>query len=70
MPGERELARGREDPHPHVPVGLGRVDEHRLGEVHLPREPLQLRLRDLPRVGEDGELVARERPAVKTSQTT
>ena len=61
VPGERHLAVGREDPHLHVPLALGRVDEGRLGVVQLARELLEHLLRDLARVGEDGELVAGER---------
>ena len=53
--------RRREDPHANVPVGRGRIDEDRLAEVHLAREPLQHLLGDLARVGEDGELVPGER---------
>ena len=59
--GERKLGNGREDPHANVPVAVRRVDERRFGEVQLPREPLELPLRDLPRVGEDGELVSGQR---------
>ena len=56
--GERQLGRRREDPHAHVPVGLRRIDEGRLGEVRLLGQPLQLLLRDPAGVREDGELVA------------
>ena len=41
---------------------LRRVDEDRLGEVHLLRKRLQLLLGDLTRVREDGELVPGQRP--------
>src|SRR5437763_464159 len=61
MAGEGQLLRGREDPHLHVPVRLRRVHERRLRVVHLPREQLEPLLRDLTRVGEDGELVAGQR---------
>ena len=61
MPGERQLERRREDPDPDVPFGRRRVDEDRLAELHLARERLQLLLGDLARVGEDGDLVPRER---------
>ena len=61
MPGERDLDRRREDAHARVPAVLGRIDEHRLGVVHLPRERLQRVLGQVARVGEDGELVALER---------
>ena len=44
-----------------VPVVVRRIDERRLGEVHLPREPLELVLGNPARVGEDRELVAGER---------
>ena len=59
MPGERQLERGREDADPRVPVAGGRVDEDGLGEADLARERL-LRLGNLARVGEDGELVPGE----------
>ncbi len=62
MPGERHLDARREDPDLRVGVlGRRRVDEDRLREVHLAREPLERLLGELARVGEDGELVARER---------
>ncbi len=61
MAGEPELGCRREDADPRVATGFGRVDEHRLREVDLPREWLEHRLRDVSRVREDGELVARER---------
>src|SRR5581483_5685147 len=61
VPGEGQLERRREDPDPHVPLGVGRVDEDGLREVDLAREQLQHLLRDLARVGEHGELVPRER---------
>ena len=61
VPGERHLDRRREDPDPRVPVALRLVDEHGLGEVHLPRDRLQLVLGDLARVREDGDLVALQR---------
>src|SRR5438128_6557483 len=61
MPGERQLQRRREDPDPRVPLARRGIDEDGLGEVDLARERLQPLLRDLARVGEDGELVARER---------
>ena len=44
-----------------VPLGRRRIDEDRLAELHLARERLELLLRDLARVGEDGDLVPRER---------
>jgi hypothetical protein len=58
--GERQLRGRREDPHEDVPVVLRRIDERRLGDVQLLREALELMLGNPPRVGEDGELVARE----------
>src|SRR3954452_20280258 len=61
MPSEGQFERRREDAHPRVPVARGRVDEDRLGEVDLSRKRLQPFLGDAPRVGENGELVARER---------
>jgi hypothetical protein len=59
--GERHLDRGGEDPDLRVPVALGLVDEHRLGEVHLLRNRLQRVLGNLARVREDGDLVALQR---------
>ena len=59
--GERELGRRGEDPDPRVTALLRRQHEHGLGEVDLARERLEQLLGDLARVGEDGELVARER---------
>jgi hypothetical protein len=61
MTRKGQLVRRREDPDSRVPVRLRRVDEDRLAVRHLERERLQLLLRELPRVGEDGELVSRER---------
>ena len=40
---------------------LGLVDEDGLGQVHLPRDLLQLLLGDLARVCEDSDLVALQR---------
>ena len=61
MTRERQLERRREDPDPRVPVARRGVDEDRLGEVDLAGERLQLLLRYLARVGENSELIARER---------
>ena len=61
MPRERELERRREDADPSVSLTLRRVDVDGLREVDLSREGLQLLLGDLTRVGEDGQLVPRER---------
>src|SRR6476659_2796825 len=61
MPRERQLERRGEDADPRVPVAGRRVHEHGLGEVQLARERLQLVIGDRAGVGEDGELVARER---------
>ena len=61
MARERQLERRREDADPRMPVAGRGVDEDGLGEVDLARERLQPLLGDLARVGEDGELVARER---------
>src|SRR6266700_1361801 len=65
MPRERQLAAGGEDAY--VGVGLraivGRQEEHRLGEVHLPGYlPHQLGRQPAP-VGEDAKLVALQRGA-------
>ncbi len=40
MPGKGQLRHRREDPDARMAVGLGRVHEHRLREVHLLRQPL------------------------------
>jgi hypothetical protein len=61
MAREGQLGLRREDPDPGVSLTLGLVDEHRLGEVHLPRDRLELVLGDLARVREHGHLVALER---------
>ena len=61
MARERQLGGRREDPHAHVAVGGRWIDERRLAEIELPRKPLELPFRDLPRIGEDGEPVAVER---------
>ncbi len=72
MAGERELARGREDPHAHIGVARGwREHEDGLGEAHLPRERLHRERIEVARVGEDGELVSRSAAtSVNTSTTT
>ncbi len=44
-----------------MPPRLRRQHEHRLGEVHLARELLHRVGLDVTPVGEDGELVARQR---------
>ena len=59
--GERKLAQRREDPERGVALPAAGVDEHRLGEVELARERLQVGLRDLRRVSEDRKLVPGER---------
>src|SRR6476469_182040 len=61
MPRERQLERRGEDADPRVPVAGRWVHEHGLGAVQLARERLELVIGDRARVGEDGELVARER---------
>ena len=62
MPGERKLGLGREDADPDGAALLRRQHEGRLGEPDLERKRLHGLLVDLPRVGEDGELVSLERP--------
>jgi hypothetical protein len=47
-----------------------RVDEHGFREVRLAREQLERLLRDLARVGEDGERVPARGVSVKTSTRT
>ena len=60
--GERELGGRREDPNPRVPALAGRQDVHRLREPDLERERAAcVTLVELAGVGEDRELVARER---------
>ncbi len=62
MAGERHLDSRREDPDLRVGIlDCRRVDEDRLREVRLAREPLKRLLGDLTRVAEDSERVARER---------
>ena len=70
MPGERKLGLGREDADPDGAALLRRKHEGRLGEPDLERQRLHGLLVDLPRVGEDGELISLERASVKTSATT
>ena len=61
MPGEPHLDLRVEDPDPDGAAALGRQDEDGLGEADLEREPLH-RLGVQPaRIGEDRELVARQR---------
>ena len=61
VPGERELARGREDADPDVPTGPGRQNEDRLREAELERERLHRRLVQIACVREHRQLVARQR---------
>src|SRR6266508_5838314 len=61
MAGKWELPPRREDAQPGVSSGLGRVAEDRLREVDLARERLEQLLVDSPRVGENRDLVARQR---------
>src|SRR5262245_25025641 len=61
MPREGQLEGRREDPDLRVAFSFRRVDEDGLGEVDLAGERLQPLLGDPTRVGEDGDLVARER---------
>src|SRR6476469_3238173 len=61
MSGKGQLGRGREDPDPRVATGLGREDEHGLGDIHLARELLHRLVVDAAPVGEDGELITGER---------
>ncbi len=63
MPGEVELAARGEDPDADVRLAplVGRVDVDRLRQVELARKRLELLLRDVARVGEDREAVARQR---------
>jgi hypothetical protein len=61
MSGKWQLGRGREDPDPRVATGLGRQDEHGLGDVHLTRELLHGLVVNAAPMGEDGELITGER---------
>ena len=58
----------REDAHAHVARAFRRKDERRFGEGHLVGDALHLRGGQTVRLGEDRELVAFERRAVKTSR--
>ena len=60
--GKGELALRREDPDGGVAFAPAGIDEDGFGEVQLARERLERVLWNLRRVGEDGELVSRERP--------
>ncbi len=62
MPGERDLVAGREDANANGAAFARRQDEHALGEAKLERQLLHRQLVEVARVGEDGQLVARERP--------
>src|SRR6266542_5930478 len=62
MAREGQLGRGREDPDARGAAGDGRMDEHRLGEVDLARDRLKELDGNVVPVGEDGELVAGQRP--------
>src|SRR5215470_82292 len=61
MAREWQLVERCEDPDACVAAGGGRVHEHGLRIVHLPRDGLQELVGDEARVGEDGELVAGQR---------
>jgi hypothetical protein len=61
MPGERELVRKSEDPHPVVGVRRGRrQEERRLRQVHPPGELLHLLRRQALGIEHDGKWVAGE----------
>ena len=61
MPRERHLHLGREDAHPCRPLGgLRRPQEHRLGKIHLQRNPLHQLRRQMRRVRKDPQRVAAE----------
>ena len=62
MPGEGELVARREDADPHGAALARRQHEDGLGEAELERQRLHRHLVEVASVGEDGELVARERP--------
>ena len=61
MACERQLRERREDPDARVPAGLGGKNEDRFGEVHLLCEPLHRQVVEIAAVGEDRELIARQR---------
>ena len=60
MACEGQFQRRSEDPNPRMAAGLGRQNEHGLGEAHLKRKPLHGLVVDSPSVREDGQLVAAE----------
>ncbi len=61
MAGERHLPRGREDAHARGAVRpRRRQEEGRLGQVHLPRDRLHLRVAESRRVEHDGQRIAAE----------
>ena len=68
VPGERQLAPGREDASPRVAALSRRQKEHRLGEVHLAGDALHLPRAERPAVDEDPELVAPQRLGGKDVQ--
>jgi hypothetical protein len=62
VPGERELAGGREDPHPVVGLGLGRgEDERGLGEVRPVGDAKHLVVGETVAVEHDRQRVPEER---------
>ena len=58
---DRIMSDSRLNANPRVTIALRREDEERLGEVHLPRQPLHTLCRVVARVRKDTELVALER---------
>ena len=62
VPGERNLVPRREDADADGAAFARRQHEDGLGEPELERQLLHRQLVEVARVGEDGELVARERP--------
>jgi hypothetical protein len=65
MACERQFLCDREDAHGDAAFALdrrvARNDEGRLGQPHLARERLHLRVREAARVGKDRQLIAFER---------
>ena len=61
MAGERKLEVRRKDPDPDVAAALRRKDEDRFAEADLERERLHGLVVERAGIGEDRELVARER---------
>jgi hypothetical protein len=63
VPGKRDFGRGQESPDLRVMRRIGRaLDEDRLGQIELPRDPLHLRGCQIVDIFDDGQRIARTGP--------